>query len=312
MKDFVQFRNVRELLCTLNTEEKCREYIAELRWKGKPECPHCNHNEKIYQYKDNRLYKCSSCKKQFTVTVGTIFHKTHIDLRDWFYALYVFANHKKGISSRQMAKDLGISLPSAWFLLQRIRQIMRERNGKLIGDVEIDETFIGGKNKNRHWDKKVKGNQGRALIDKAGVYGFVERDGRVRTVHLYKMKKKGMQLILEKFVDKSSSIFSDEFRNYIGLSDRFKEHHVVNHGIGQYVEGENHTNTIESFWSHLKRGLTGVYHSVSKHKLFRYCYEFEFRWNTRKQNDKERFSNILNNSFGTQLTWKMATVRVRI
>ena len=297
-----KFNSVRELLRTFDTEEKCRQYLSELRWKGNPRCPHCNHDEKIYTYKDNRLYKCSSCKKQFTVTVGTIFHRTHIDLRDWFYAIYIFVNHKKGVSSIQMSKDLNISKKSAWFLLQRIRQAMKERGGKLSGIVEVDETFVGGKNKNRHYNKKFKNSQGRSLVDKCGIYGFVERNGRVRTIHLRKMKGRGMKLLLRKFVDVNSVIHSDEYKGYIGLDKMFKEHNIVNHGLGQYVIGNSHTNTIESFWSSLKKGITSTYHSVSKQKLFRYCYEFEFRWNTRKLNDNNRFIYLLNNSFCNQLT----------
>jgi transposase-like protein len=208
-----------------------------------------------------------------------------------------------------MSKDLGISKKSAWFLLQRIRQAMRDRKEKLSGIVEIDETFIGGKNKNRHYDKKFKNSQGRSLVDKCGIYGFVERNGRVRTIHLRKMKGRGMRLLLTKFVETNSVIHSDEYRAYIGLDKMFKEHHTVNHGIGKYVDGDNHTNTIESFWSGLKKGITSTYHSVSKHKLFRYCYEFEFRWNTRKENDTQRFNSLLQNSFSNELTWKMAVRR---
>lgn len=309
MKKLAHFRSTREMLNAFNTEEKCREYLAEFFWNGKPVCPYCSHDEKIWCYKNKQLYKCSSCKKQFTVTVGTIFHKTHINLCDWFYAIYLFVNNKKGISARQMAKNLNISIPSAWFLLQRIRQMMRQRDGKLFGEVEIDETFVGGKNKNRHNNKKIPHSQGRSLADKTALYGMVERTGlrRVRIIHLGSLKAKGMRLLLGKVVDKSSDIYSDEYRNYNGLGKVFNNHFKVNHGAGQYVDGNNHTNTIECFWSHLKRGIVGTYHSVSKHKLFRYGYEFEFRWNTRHQSDPERFLTALSQAFGITLNWKEAT-----
>lgn len=306
MEKILEFETIRELLSHFNTEERCREYLADLRWRGKPKCPHCDNEGKVWINKDGKKYKCSACKKQFTVTVGTIFHGTRIELRDWFYAIFLFGNHKKGISSVQIAKDIGITQKSAWYMLQRIRQIMRERNGKLFGEVEVDETFVGGKNKNRHYDKKVRGNQGRALIDKSAIYGFVERGGRVRTVHLKKLKGKGMRLILSKFVDQDSIVYSDEYKNYNGLDDIFRSHNVVNHGIGQYVDGDNHTNTIESFWSGLKKGIIAIYHSVSKHKLFRYCYEFEFRWNMRGERMSMVFERMISNAFGCRLTWKMA------
>ncbi|MBX2948251.1 MAG: IS1595 family transposase [Crocinitomicaceae bacterium] len=303
------FKSVVELTQTFNTEEKCRKYVAEQRWKGKPCCPYCGYDEKIYILKSNNRYKCKSCKKQFTETVGTIFHGTRISLMSWFYVIYLFGSHKKGISAMQISKDINVTYKTAWFLLHRVRQMMREREGKLSGEVEIDETFVGGKNKNRHWNKRVKGNQGRALIDKSAVYGFVERGGRVRTLHIKKLNGKGMQLLLTKFVTKDSSIYSDEYKNYNGLDNRFKEHNVVNHGRGQYVDGENHTNTIESFWSGLKKGIIAIYHSVSKHKLFRYCYEFEFRWNTRSKSQFECFENLLENSFSQRLTWKKLVER---
>lgn len=308
MENLTQFRNVLELVRTFDTEEKCREYLTQIRWNGSPKCPHCNH-EKIYIYKDNKMYKCASCKKQFNVLTKTIFQSTHIDLRDWFYAMYVFVNHKKGESARQMAKDLLITRKSAWFLLQRIRHSMKQRGQKLFGEIEVDETFVGGKNKNRHYNKRVKHSQGRSLADKAGIYGILQRDGRVITIHLGKLKGKGMRLLLTKFVDKDSTIYSDEFKNYNGLDKLFKSHKRVNHGAYQYADGDTYTNTIECFWSHLKRGIVSTYHSVSKHKLFRYCHEFEFRWNTRHESDPDRFNVVLTQSFGRRLTWGIATTR---
>lgn len=308
MKNIIEFRTVRELMQTFDTEQKCKEYLIELRWNGNPECPHCKSSDKIYQYKDGRLYKCSSCKKQFTVTTNMIFHGSHISLRDWFYALYIFLNHKKGISSIQLGKDLGITQKSAWLMTHKIRDAMKDRSGKLFGDIEVDETYVGGKNRNRHANKKVKHSQGRSTKDKTPIYGFVERGGRVRTLQIGRLHGPGMRLLLTKFVDKRSNIYTDEFRVYNGLDRLFNSHNVVNHSAHQYVSGNSTTNTIESFWSHLKRGIIGIYHKTSRKLLYRYCHEFEFRWNTRKENQQTRFELALMQSFGRKLSWKQALI----
>lgn len=308
----MRFESITDMFRTFNTEEKCRDYLAQIRWNGKPICVHCGHDEKIYVYSDNKTYKCSCCKKKFTVTMNSVLQSTHIKLTDWFYAIYVLANHQTSLSAKQLSKDINVTLKTAWFMLQRIRQAMRERSMKLFGEVEIDETFVGGKNKNRHAHKKVKNAQGRSLKDKAGIYGFTERGGRVRTMHLGKLKGRGMRLILAKFVDKSSTIYSDEYKGYNGLAWMFEHHFFVNHGSGQYVDGNSHTNTIESFWSRMKSGITNTYRRVSKHKLFRYCYEYEFRWNNRfEESIEKRFQTLVEQAFGKRLTYAMATERTR-
>lgn len=296
---------------TFDTEQKCREYLENLRWSGNIICPHCSSQDRIYKYKESKLYKCSSCKKQFTVTTDTIFHGSHIQLRDWFYAIYIFVNHKKGISSIQLAKDLNITQKSSWFMLHRIRHAMKDRKDKLFGDIEIDETFVGGKNKNRHYNKRIPNAQGRSLKDKCGIFGILERGGRVRTLHLGKLEGKGMRLLLSKIVDKRSRIFSDEFTGYRGLDKMFKSHEIVNHSAYQYVDGDKTTNSIESFWSQLKRGILGVYHKTSKKLLYRYCHEFEFRWNNRRQDQSFRFDVTLSQGFGRRLTWAMALTSPR-
>lgn len=311
MNSLINLNSVRELLQTFDTEEKCRTYLANLRWKDNFKCPHCNSEGKIYQFKDGKHYKCASCKKRFTATTNTIFHGAHIQLRDWFYAIYVFVNHKKGLSSLQMSKDLRVTQKTAWFMLHKIRYAMKHRTGKLTGSVEIDETFVGGKNKNRHYNKKVKHSQGRSTIDKAAIFGFAERGGRVRTIQLGRLKSRGMQLLLAKFVNTSSVIYSDEYRAYNGLNKIFKEHHVVNHASYQYVDGDKTTNTIESFWSHLKRGIVGTYHKTSRKLLHRYCQEFEFRWNMRKEKQDICFETTIAQSFGRKMTYKMAISGLR-
>ncbi len=308
METLVQFKSVLELVRTFDTEEKCREYLKQLRWKDNIECPHCQNSEKkIYEYKNGKMYKCPQCQKQFNVTTNTIFQGTHIGLRNWFYVLYTFVNYKKGYSSIQISKDLGITQKTAWMMLHKIRYAMKDRKGKLSGEVEVDETFIGGKNKNRHYNKRYKHIQGRSLVDKAGIYGFIERGGRVRTIHIRKFHKRGMQLLLRKFIETSSTIYSDEYKAYTGIDKMFKEHRIVNHSAYQYVDGDKTTNTIESFWSHLKRGITGTYHRISKKLIHRYCSEFEYRWNMRRKSVEECFETVITQSFGKRMTWDIVT-----
>ncbi len=290
---------------------QCLDLLEKMRWDGKPKCPHCEHEDKIYEYKDGKTYKCSSCKRQFNVRTATIFYRSHIPLQDWFYAMYIFVNHKKGISSIQLSKDLNTTQSTAWFMLQRIRHAMTDRSYKLFGQVEVDETFVGGKNKNRHYNKRAKNNQGRALVDKSAIYGMVERGGRVKILHIKKLSGVGMRALLRRYVEDTSVIYTDEYRAYNGLDKMFEQHFVVNHSQGQYVNDHMHTNTIEGFWSQLKRGIFGIYHHTSKHLRYRYCHEFEFRWNTRKLNDQGRFFEVIGQTFGKRLDYEMATCRTR-
>ncbi|AZJ34005.1 transposase-like zinc ribbon protein [Tenacibaculum discolor] len=311
MKTLLKFRNIVELIEAFPTDEKCREYLVNLRWGEKSVCPHCNHSDKIYNLKTSNKYKCSSCKKQFTVTTGTIFHQTHVSLVKWFVAFYLFSSHKKGLSSIQLSKDIGVTQKTAWFMLHRIRYAMKDKSFKLFGQVEVDETYVGGKNKNRHFNKKVRNAQGRSTKDKSAIFGFVERGGRVRTIHIKRLSGKGMRALLRHFVEDTSVIYSDEFRVYRGLKDSFEDHFVVNHSANEYVSDHKHTNTIEGFWSQLKRGIFGVYHNTSKHLLYRYCQEFEFRWNTRQLSETERFSKAISQGLDGRMTYAMAIDRSR-
>lgn len=306
-----KFHNVLELMRTFDTEDKCKDYLISLRWGNNIVCPHCEKSDKVYRFANKYLYKCSCCKKQFSPITKTIFQGTHIDLRNWFYAIYIFVNHRKGLSSVQLSKDLRITQKSAWLMLHKIRLSMKDRKGKFSGEIEVDETYVGGKNKNRHYNKKVKHSQGRSTKDKVAVFGFVEKNGRVRTMQIGKLHWKGMKVMLSHCVDKSSTIYSDEYGAYRGLDKRFKKHEIVNHAAYQYVNGNATTNTMECFWSLLKRGIIGIYHKVSRKLLHRYLPEFEFRWNTRKETSLERFMLTINQGFGRTLTLKELTNNFR-
>jgi transposase-like protein len=206
--------------------------------------------------------------------------------------MYLIASHKKGISSHQLHRDLGITQKTAWFILHRIREALRDKNSPLLTDVvEVDETFVGGKNKNRHADKKVENSQGRSVKDKTPVVGVMQRGGRVITQVVRDTKAENLHPIIVNAVKSGSIVITDEWRAYQGL-DGFS-HVVVSHTEGEYVRGAFHNNTIEGFWSLLKRGLYGIYHQVSPKHLSRYCNEFTYRYNSRKMKDCERFEITL-------------------
>lgn len=274
-----------DLFNSLHDETSCREFLEYQRWHGEPICPHCHRQSKEhYRLKRQGLYKCKSCRKTFSVTVGTMFEGSHIPLMKWFYAIYIFLSHKKGISSTQLAKDIGVTQKTAWFILERIRH---ELHGKFIATfndmTQVDETYVGGKNKGR-----VKNAQGRSLKQKVPVVGLLS-NGKVQTFVTPNTSGKILKAIIYKLVKEGTTIISDGWKGYVGLSAKY-EHKVVDHGTGEYVKDGFHTNSIEGFWSHLKRGIMGIYHKVSKKHLFRYCDEFAFRYNTRNFSDVERFS----------------------
>ena len=296
---------VYSILKAFPTEQSCREHLEKQFWSGNT-CPFGCTDIKIYKYKDGKILRCSGCKKNFTVTKGTIFEKTRIPLQKWFLAIHFLTSDRKGISSHQLARELEITQPNAWHLLHRLRKVMTnsDKYKRLMnGTVELDETYVGGKNKNKHFKKRKKGTQGRSLVDKSVVYGLMERGGFVRVFHIKNLSKKGMQAIVRVMVKKGASIMTDEYVNYKGLNQIYN-HQTVNHGQYQYVDGNCHTNTIEGFWSYFKRGILGTYHSTSKKYLKMYGQEFAFRYNSRKESLGTQFTNILNQSLGCCLTKK--------
>lgn len=301
------FTSFTEMLQALPDDESCRNYLEMKRWGGVPVCPHCGmvdatHYKLKTKGEFKGLYKCKGCKQRFTVTVGTMFEGSHIGLRKWFIAIYIFSLHKKGISSHQLASDLGITQKSAWFMLNRIRFAFSVKAAtKFEGVVQADESFIGGKNKNRHADKKVPESQGRSLKDKTPVLGIVQAGGQVRTTVVPNTKASTLKPIIKEMVAKGSVVITDEWHGYNGVAKDFN-HVVVNHKDNEFVRGAFHTNNIENFWSHLKRGIYGIYHQVSAKHLHRYCDEFAYRYNTRKIGTNQKFNYSLENS--ARLTYK--------
>jgi len=282
----MKINSLLQLLDHFKEEKTCIEYLEKQRWDGEPVCPFCGEK---HIYRTNRGYKCAKCHKKFSVTVGTVFENSKIKLNIWFAAIYLCTAHKKGISSLQLHRDLGVTQKTAWFMLHRIREIMKIKAPEMLsGTIEADETFIGGHNKNRHIGKKVKESQGRSVKDKTPVFGMMN-EGMVKTRVVKDTKASTLKPIIKSMVENGSIVVTDEWHGYDNLSSDFK-HEIINHNEGQYVKNGFHTNGIEGFWSLFKRGVYGIYHSTSKQHLNRYCDEFSYRFNTRGINDVGRFS----------------------
>ena len=287
-------------------EVAARKYLEKIRWKdGIPVCPHCGSKNNHYELKPktstselrNGVWKCKDCRKQFSVTVGTIFERSHIQLNKWLLAVQLLCSSKKGISSKQIERMLGVSYKTAWFMMHRIRYALEQnpRLSKLIGIVEVDETYIGG---------KAKGTRGRGANNKIPVVSLVERKGKIRSFQTTRVTAKNLKEIIRENVDKSSMIITDEFKSYHGLKKEFKAHHIINHGEKEYVNGIISTNTVEGYFSLLKRGIIGAYHHISKQHLKRYLAEFDYRYNNRGNNDFVISEFVLNNIAGKRLMYR--------
>ncbi|NDW09399.1 IS1595 family transposase [Dysgonomonas sp. 520] len=291
-----EFKSFIELWDCLNDKTSCREFLEKHRWQGDPICPHCGDRDKHYKLKSkgefNGLYKCKCCRKRFTVTVGTMFEGSNIPLKKWFYAIYLFLSHKKGISSVQLAKDAGITQKTAWFMLNRIRHNCKGKTHiSFDNETQIDETYVGGKAKGRG-----KGTQGRSLKFKTPVVGLIS-DKKAYAIVVPNTTADILHPIIKTLVKQGSTIVTDGWGAYKGLKKKY-HHEVVKHSQYEYVNKNGfHTNSIEGFWSHLKRGILGIYHLVSPKHLQKYCDEFEFRYNTRDMDDISRFIMFVATSY---------------
>lgn len=290
-----KFTNLMDLLKHFSNEQVCRDYLETIRWEGNLSCPYkdCGAT-KVFKYNDGKRYKCSACQRQYSVRVGTIFEDSKIPLQKWYAAIYLITSHKKGISSLQLHRDLGITQKTAWYLLHRVRHSLGlpTKAEKLTGTIEADETFIGGLEANKHASKRIKDTQGRSVKTKTAVAGIVERGGEVRAKIVKDTSGKHLRKFVIENVSKGSELHTDEWFGYYGL-EKLYQRSIIKHQDKQYVVGNCHTNTMEGFWSLLKRGVVGIYHSVSSKHLQKYLDEFSFRYNTRQFSESHRFNTML-------------------
>lgn len=296
------------------TEEQAREYIENILWPHGPVCPHCGHNGAwpISGQRDG-LYKCKSkkCRGFFTVTVGTVMESSHITIRQWVIAFHLMCSSKKGISALQLQRNLGLGCyQSAWHLAHRIRLAMNEDPllKLLQGIVEVDETYVGGKPRKEGKSElegiRPKSKRGRGT-SKTPVLALVERNGNIISRPIERVNAKTLKGAIKEVCNKSSCIMTDEWPSYRGIEKDFVGgHEVVKHNEGEYVRGDVSTNTVESYFALLKRGVHGAFHHVSKQHLHRYCNEFSFRWNCRKMNDGERTIEAIRGSDGKRLMYR--------
>jgi transposase-like protein len=288
--------------------DRCREFLMSLRWPdGNVACPQCGSTHVAYLEKA-RVWKCygKHSSPKFSLKTGTIFEDSPLGLDKWLAALWLLVNAKNGISSCGIARSIGITQKSAWFMAHRLRFALHHGSfDKLSGDVEADETFIGGKARNMHVAQRKRRITGTGGKDKTAVMGILERGGRVHTVVVENRKKKALQAEVHKHVEAGSALYTDALLSYEGLEGRYA-HQVIDHAV-KYVDGQVHTNGLENYWSLLKRGIAGTYVSVEPFHLFRYLDEQSFRFNERKVSDFERFKMAASQIVDKRLTWKQAT-----
>jgi transposase-like protein len=281
------------------------EFFAKLRWPNGPFCPECGGVEHSY-LSTRRLWKCKECKKQYSVKVGTIFESSALGLDKWLPAVWLVANSKNGISSHELGRALGVTQKSSWFMLHRIRLAMQTGTfDKLDGEVEVDESFIGGKARNMHPKTRERRITGTGFADKTVVLGIRQRGGEVRAGVVPNTKRHTLHGAITGNVEPNSTVYTDDLRSYSGL-DATYTHQTVAHAE-RYVDGRAHTNGLENFWSLLKRGLNGTYVSVEPFHLFRYLDERLFSYNLRELDDYGRFTKVLGTVAERRLTYAELT-----
>lgn len=300
-----------EAIKTFSDYENCRQFMVFVRWAdGIVRCPNCG-SDKVTYLEKARVYKCRTVhpKQKFSLKTGTVFEDSPIGLEKWLPASWMLSNMKNGVSSYELGRSLGVTQKTAWFMLQRIRLAMQDSfdGGMLKGEVEVDETFIGGKARNMHLAKRKKTITGRGATGKMVVMGMLERGGKVKATVIAERDKKTLHGKIEKHVEAGSHVMTDELISYWGLDENYT-HSVINHAEA-YVDGIVSTNGLENFWSCLKRALGGTYIAVEPFHLFRYIDEQSFRYNNRGTNDATRFAKTLSQIGGKRLTFAEVTGR---
>jgi transposase-like protein len=290
MKDIFEFKTLTDFTDYFCDEATCIKHFASIRFANGEYCPHCGHTE-IYTFSSGKRYRCKSCKQDFTIKTGTVFGESKLPLRKWFMAIYLLSTTSKGISSVQLAKHVGVTQKTGWFMDHRIRKAMQQNRGQLFGRIEADETFIGGLSKNMHVKKRMAKIKGTGGTGKAAVFGLRHRDGEVRAKVVNSVGMIDLHREIKEHVAPGSTLYTDQWVAYRGLREYVRG--IVNHSAKQYVKGDCHTNGIESFWALFKRGYHGVYHQMSKKHLQRYLNEYAFRLNRKGHSMQSIFSELV-------------------
>ena len=302
--DLATYDNLFDLREAFPTEESCIRHLEGLRWPSGIVCPWCAATRKFYSVRSVK-YKCADCKQEFSVRKGTIFEESRLPLRKWFVAAWLITSNRKGIPSTQLAREIGVTQKTAWFMLGRLREVLGQMDaygGPVDGIVEVDETFMGGKARNMHARKRREKIQGRGPVGKQPVAGARSRGGKVKAQAVSDTSQMVLHGFVRDHVSLGSTLYTDDHSAYIGLGVDYY-HETVRHSVGEYVRGQAHTNGVESFWALLKRGYIGTFHHFTSKHLHRYLAEFSARFNLGKAEGGERVDTLLGASSGLRLTY---------
>lgn len=319
------FKSLLQLFDYFKDEKTCFEFLEQQIWDGIPACPHCGsihvytrkHRSKSPSKQGINEYKCAepACNVNFTATVGTIFESSKLPLRKWYGAIWLCATSSKGISSVNLAKQLDITQKTSWFVLSRIREMFARANPELLnGMVEVDETYIGGKERNK--SKKVraankahstKSRHAYPVDTKIAVLGILQRNGEIRVQPMVDASKETLLPILAENISKDATVVTDGLPAYRRLNDEYKLHIIINHANDEWVKGQYHTNGVEGFWGIFKRGIVGVYHQISPKHIKRYCDEYSYRYNTRNNSSVDKFAEAVSRVTKARITYTQLT-----
>ncbi len=309
-KEITTPKTLQEAILFFSNPENCHNFMVALRWPdGKITCPRCG-SEDVQYLPNARVFKCyqKHQRQKFSLKVGTVFEDSPLPLEKWLPVVWMLANCKNGVSSYEIHRDIHVTQKTAWFMLQRARLAMQSNTGGKLGgegkEIEVDESFIGGKSRNMHVSQRRRRITGTGGKDKTAVMGILEREGKIRTIVVENRRKATLQAEVKQHVEAGSALYTDELLSYEGLAGQYA-HKVINHAIA-YVDGQVHTNGLENFWSLLKRGLKGTYVSVEPYHLFRYLDEQSFRYNNRAKElgDSGRFLAAMQQIVGKRLTYR--------